>query len=292
MAGDWIKVEHSTLDKPEIFVMADQLGIDGDAVVGKCLRFWAWVDNNSVDGRVDVKVTAVRLQVDRLCSCKGFTDALISAGWLKVSDDGMSVKIPNFQYHNSESAKERALKTRRQQKWRDKTKGKSVDDCVDGNASTTASTTASIREEKRREEKNKEKNIRDSDESTDFENFWQAVSRRWHGSSGNKSEAKKEFEKLKPSQELIDRMIHANQTQYELAMAAISRKEFSANFKHVCRWIKLKGWDDEEEPKNQHPYASTGAYPITLARARRTGEAQSVDFNGNLIWVSPSGRVS
>lgn len=156
MAGDWIKVEHSTLDKPEIFVMADQLGIDGDAVVGKCLRFWAWVDSNTVDGRVDVKVTAVRLQVDRLCSCKGFTDALISAGWLKVSDDGMSVEIPNFQYHNSESAKERALKTRRQQKWRDKTKRKSVDDCVDGNASTTASTTASIREEKRREEKNKD----------------------------------------------------------------------------------------------------------------------------------------
>jgi len=40
MAGDWIKVEHWTPDKPEIFRLADELEIDPDAVVGKLVRLW------------------------------------------------------------------------------------------------------------------------------------------------------------------------------------------------------------------------------------------------------------
>lgn len=93
MAG-WIKVEHATMDKPEVFVMATILAIDSDAVIGKCLRFWAWVDANSVDGVVDVPVDAVRLQVDRICSQKGFTDALIAVKWLFVLGDVSRVQIP------------------------------------------------------------------------------------------------------------------------------------------------------------------------------------------------------
>jgi len=38
MAGDWIKLEHTTPDKPEVFAMADTLGIDPDAVTGKLCR--------------------------------------------------------------------------------------------------------------------------------------------------------------------------------------------------------------------------------------------------------------
>ena len=38
MAGDWIKVEHTTPDKPEVVKLADMIGIDQDAVVGKLLR--------------------------------------------------------------------------------------------------------------------------------------------------------------------------------------------------------------------------------------------------------------
>ena len=38
MAGDWLKVEVATPDKPEIWLIAEELQIDPDAVVGKLLR--------------------------------------------------------------------------------------------------------------------------------------------------------------------------------------------------------------------------------------------------------------
>ena len=42
MAGDWIKVEDCLPDKPEVVGIADYMGIDQDAVVGKLIRLWAW----------------------------------------------------------------------------------------------------------------------------------------------------------------------------------------------------------------------------------------------------------
>ena len=33
MAGDWLKLEVATSDKPEVWQMAESLGIDPDAVV-------------------------------------------------------------------------------------------------------------------------------------------------------------------------------------------------------------------------------------------------------------------
>jgi hypothetical protein len=40
MAGDWIKIEISTPDKPEVAIIAECLKIDPDAVVGKLFRIW------------------------------------------------------------------------------------------------------------------------------------------------------------------------------------------------------------------------------------------------------------
>ncbi len=42
MAGDWMKVEKVTPDKPEIEAMASKLELDPDAVFGKCFRIWRW----------------------------------------------------------------------------------------------------------------------------------------------------------------------------------------------------------------------------------------------------------
>lgn len=140
MAGEWIKVEASTADKPEVLRMARLLKIDRDAVFGKLTRLWAWFDTNSVDGVVDGVVDA---DIDSICYCSGFTDACIAVGWLSYDADAERVSLPNFDRHNGETAKQRALKSRRQANWR-----KGVDGSVDGDASTKAST----REEKRREE--------------------------------------------------------------------------------------------------------------------------------------------
>ena len=55
MAGDWLKFEKVTMDKPEVFEMAGILGIDPDAVVGKLLRVWSWFDDWKTSHRTATK---------------------------------------------------------------------------------------------------------------------------------------------------------------------------------------------------------------------------------------------
>jgi len=95
MAGDWMKFEKATLNKPEVFEMAGNLGIDPDAVVGKLLRVWDWFDDQSVDGYAPVTLAA---QLNRNTGCDGFTQAMQEVGWLTIEDGKLS--LPNFHRHN------------------------------------------------------------------------------------------------------------------------------------------------------------------------------------------------
>lgn len=108
MAGDWIKVEHTTPDKPEVVKLAGILGIDQDAVVGKLLRLWIWADQQSVSGNA---LTVTNSFLDRLVFCPGFAAGLVKVGWLNGREGLLS--IPNFDRHNGQSAKNRANTNRR-----------------------------------------------------------------------------------------------------------------------------------------------------------------------------------
>jgi hypothetical protein len=114
----WIKIEHSTPDKPEIVTIAAQLGIDPDAVVGKLIRVWCWADQNCVKGN-NIRVTSAFL--DRITYQPGFAAAMRDAGWL-TGEDG-SLAFTGFDRHNGTSAKARAETNRRVAKHRN---GKSV----------------------------------------------------------------------------------------------------------------------------------------------------------------------
>jgi hypothetical protein len=133
----WIKVECSTPNKPEVLKLARIMGVSRDDAFGKAMRFWIWLDGITVDGVVD-GVTSH--DVDAVVGAVGIADALVSAGWLQISDDGQTIAVPNFDRHNGESAKARGLKTKRQAKWR---AGR-----VDDTTSTGPSTSESTREEK------------------------------------------------------------------------------------------------------------------------------------------------
>ena len=135
MAGDWIKIEHWTQDKPEVFVMADALGIDADEVLGKLIRVWVWADQQTTDGNA-ISVTFSLL--DRVSGCKGFAEAMLKAGWLTQVSDG--VRFVNFDRHNGETAKTRAQTAKRVRKHRT------------GNAQSVTSTVTEALPEKRREE--------------------------------------------------------------------------------------------------------------------------------------------
>lgn len=141
MAGDWIKVDCTTPDKPEMVSLANALGIDQDAAVGKCLRVWIWADQQSTNGNA---ISVTESFLDRITYCKGFAAAMKSVGWLVV--DGEKLTLPHFDRHNGQTAKTRALTRDRVKSSRSKR-----DNCNDD------SVTASLPEiEKRRDrEENK-----------------------------------------------------------------------------------------------------------------------------------------
>lgn len=133
MAGDWIKLQHVTPDKPEVFRMAIMLGVTPEHVLGCLCRLWIWADQQTIDGH-GVCVTGVTL--NRITCHGGFSDALKNVGWL--SGDELNFTLPNFERHNGETAKTRALATKRKEKQR--------------HANTVTGVTQKASPEKRREE--------------------------------------------------------------------------------------------------------------------------------------------
>ena len=108
MAGDWIKVEHVTPDKPEVWAMAERLSIDADAVVGKLVRIWIWADQQTHDGNARSVTKAL---LNRVSGVTGFAEAMIDVGWLKAEETGLV--FTNFERHNGHTAKKRSLSAKR-----------------------------------------------------------------------------------------------------------------------------------------------------------------------------------
>jgi hypothetical protein len=142
MAGDWLKMDCSTPDKPEVLAITARMGWDdADLTVGKLFRVWRWFDQQTTDGNA-VGVTSALL--DRIAGVSGFAQAMQSVGWLVVSDAGL--ELPNFEKHNGATAKSRAQTAKRVANHR-----ASDESNADSNGARV--TSALAREEKRREEK-------------------------------------------------------------------------------------------------------------------------------------------
>lgn len=103
MAGDWIKMRIDLHDDPAVVTIAATCQLDEDTVVGKLLKLWGWADRHTVDGRTSGITPA---WIDRFVAKKGFSEAMVTAGWLEIANSG--VAFPEFGKHNGESAKKRA----------------------------------------------------------------------------------------------------------------------------------------------------------------------------------------
>ncbi len=116
MAGDWIKFELATSDKPEVWALAEKFDIDPDAVVGKLLRVWGWFDQQTENGNAGtVSIgnagSVTKKLLDRLVGVPDFCGALVAVGWLEESDNTLA--IVNFERHNGKTAKNRAVTAKR-----------------------------------------------------------------------------------------------------------------------------------------------------------------------------------
>ena len=139
MAGDWIKLQKDTPDKPEVLAISSRMNLDPDAVVGKLVRIWSWFDTHTIDGNANSVTFSL---LDRLAGITGFAEQMTFVGWL--DQKGHVLTLPNFEYHNGETAKKRALGKNRQDKHRNN---------EESNANSNASSVTKTSPEKRREEK-------------------------------------------------------------------------------------------------------------------------------------------
>ncbi|MCG7869687.1 MAG: hypothetical protein JAY74_25360 [Candidatus Thiodiazotropha taylori] len=113
MAGDWIKLEIATPDKPEVYQLANLLNLELDAVLGKLIRVWVWFDTQSTNCHAP---SVTKNIIDHDTRVTGFAQAMIDVGWLCEEDEG--IYLPNGDRHNGKSAKSRALAYKRKQKER------------------------------------------------------------------------------------------------------------------------------------------------------------------------------
>lgn len=108
MAGDWIKFELTTMDKPEVCQIADLVDIDPDAVVGKLMRVWGWFDQQTENGNAP---SVSKKLLDRMVGVTGFCEHMKSVGWMSEADGLIS--LPHFDRHNGKTAKNRLLTAKR-----------------------------------------------------------------------------------------------------------------------------------------------------------------------------------
>lgn len=94
--------------------------------VGVAVEWFCWVDAQCADGYTGL----LPKQVDEVMECKRLAEALLAVGWAFVGADGF-LYVQDFDQHNGEGAKARALAAERQAKFK-QTKGNGG--CVtDGN---------------------------------------------------------------------------------------------------------------------------------------------------------------
>lgn len=107
MAGDWIKLERETLDKPEVLLIARRLKCSRGDALFCCLKLWAWADANLTDGRTMLEEE----QLDEIMGRPGAAAALLDPAvrWLGRDHEG-GIYIPRFDDHHGQSAKRRARK--------------------------------------------------------------------------------------------------------------------------------------------------------------------------------------
>ncbi len=115
MAGDWIPYTKDLPEKLEVARISAATGRSIHEVVALLLRFWAWADGQSEDGKLpglDVTLLS-RLQRDTDVT---FWHALKNTGWIVETDHG--IEIPNFDVWMGRSGKKRLNATRRQRQSR------------------------------------------------------------------------------------------------------------------------------------------------------------------------------
>jgi len=284
MAGDWLKIQHATPDKPEIVRMAALLDIDHNAVVGACLRLWIWADQQTVDGNglsVTIKF------IDRVTHCPDLGQAMVEVGWLTGTDGNLT--LPNYDRHNGRTAKTRAQTAARVKRARDSRNALTVTNVTPTLLSSqesaidpeTGSTTAQVGPEtgSTTAQVDKEGEVAMVEKSYVFDINGRAVTEKeihtvyWQYPRHVKKP--KSIELIAKALKVVgyDELLQAV-TEYA-DIHADSEHKF---LPHLPTWLRNERWMDDRnewrnETKDAKPESGTAA---TVAALRRFGEQQAL----------------
>ena len=250
MAGSWIKFRHDLIDAPEIRRLSRACGVTRDDVYGKLFRLWSWFDRHSHNGRVADETTEL---VDEIVGHSGFAAALVSVGWLDQDQGG--IVIPNWDRHNSETAKQRALDAARKAAARDQDVVSGKDPDIPKKSCPAGTRT---REDERREE------LPPLPREGFDQNAWATLRRAWNAGSG------KTWKPANPHPKAVTRL--AEPGWLDEAVKAIERLARCRYFKTPVSLGQFCGpdfvtlcnggeYDDRNEAKKGRDFADAPAPP-------------------------------
>jgi hypothetical protein len=251
MAGDWIKMRVGIADEPEVIGIAGTLGIEEDAVVGKLHRLWSWADQHTVDGNAP---SVTETWLDRYVGVTGFASAMQDVGWLQIGDG--HIVLPDFDKHNGQTGKSRALTARRVKKKRTECNAPSVTPSV-----TSALPKEDKREDKREEEKKPPTPLRGQGGDTRAEwanRIYQAYPRKVRPANALKA-IEKALKRAPPD---ILARTPAELLELTQQFAAAVEGADQSYVPHPATWFNAGGWGDDPDDwarigrdrgKNQQP---------------------------------------
>jgi len=104
MAGLWIEWEKGLVRKPEVLRIARTMQCTPQHAAACCMMVWEWAEDVTENGVIP-GVTAA--EVSFAAGVAGIGEAMVAAGWLLESGD--SIVLPNWDRHNGEPSKRRAV---------------------------------------------------------------------------------------------------------------------------------------------------------------------------------------
>lgn len=105
MAGHFIKWEKGLVRKPEVIRIARALDATVYHAAACCMVVWEWAEDVTTDGYVAGISPA---DVSAAAGVPGIGEAMQEVGWMLA--EGGGIIFPNWDRHNSDPSKQRALK--------------------------------------------------------------------------------------------------------------------------------------------------------------------------------------
>lgn len=104
MAGHWIEWEKGLTRKPEVIRIARMLGSTTQHAAACCMMVWEWAEDVTENGIIP---GLAAVDVSGAAGIEGIGEAMVEAGWLLETGD--AVVLPNWDRHNGEPSKRRAV---------------------------------------------------------------------------------------------------------------------------------------------------------------------------------------